>query len=474
MKEYDIIAVGTGSALSVAGALLESSPGLRAAVIDRDEPGGICLTRGCIPSKLLLYPADMVRLVESAEQFGIEAHIKKVDFLKVMERMRAIIRNDIKSIREGLAQAKNMEFYNAEAEFTAPYTLRVGGETISAKKIILSPGSRPAVPAVEGLEHAGYLTSDTVLALEKLPESIAIIGGGYIAAEYGHFFSAMGSHVTIIGRNPRFLPQEEPEISALSARLASKYMTIITNHDVARAEKTLTGKKKITARNRATGTDFKIAVDEILVASGRASNSDSLHPERAGIATGAGGWITVNDYFLTSQPNVWALGDATGGYMFKHVANYQANILYQNLAHNQTLKADYHAVPHAVFGEPEIASVGMKEAEALSKYGPDKILIGLKLYSETAKGQAMYVTDCFAKVIVESENMKILGAHIVGPQASVLIQEIVNLMYTREQSIAPILDGMHIHPALSEVVERACRSLMPPEHYHHIISHNGL
>ncbi len=165
------------------------------------------------------------------------------------------------------------------------------------------------------------------------------------------------------------------------------------------------------------------------------------------------------------------MGDADGKYLFKHVANYESAIVYYNAILKRKVKADYHAVPHAIFTYPEIAGVGLGEKEAVAKYGSDKVLIGFHKYEDTAKGEALNVKDYFVKVIVEAEKERILGAHIIGPDASVLIHEIIPLMYTPEQSYRPIREMMHIHPALSEVVERAFQSLMPPEHYHHTIEH---
>jgi mycothione reductase len=230
----------------------------------------------------------------------------------------------------------------------------------------------------------------------------------------------------------------------------------------------------VVAVNRETGKKLEVTADELLIATGRAPLSDLLHPEKGGIETDSHGWIIVDDYLETSQSNVWALGDANGKYPFKHVANHEAAIVYYNAVLKRKVKADYHAVPHAVFTYPEIAAVGLREKEAIEKYGEDKLLIGFYRYEDTAKGEAMDAKDCFVKVIVERGTMKILGAHIIGPYASVLIHEIIPLMYTSEQSAKPIRDSMHIHPALSEVVDRAFRSLMPPEHYHHILEHYKL
>jgi mycothione reductase len=472
MKEYDLIVIGTGSAIGIVEAMISGNPKVKAAVIDKDEPGGICLTRGCIPSKLLLYPAELVRTIEKAGTFGIDCEIKKVDFKKVMDRMRHLIIGDINSIREGLSQSKHIDYYPEAAEFVAPYTLKVGKETITAKIIILGTGSKPNVPPITGLEKTGYLTSDTILNINELPKSVLIVGGGYIAAEYGHFLSSMGAKVIIIGRNPQFIPEEEPEISELAKRELAKHMTIYTNHEVQETKTASKGKKMLVAINRETKEKLEVNADELLVATGRKSLSDVLHPEKAGIKTDSHGWIIVNEYLETSQPNIWALGDANGKYPFKHVANHEASVVYHNAVLKQKVKMDYHAVPHAVFTYPEIASVGLRERETIEKFGEDRVLIGFYRYEDTAKGEAMAAHDYFVKVIVEQGTMKILGVHIIGPYASILIHEIIPLMYTREQNARPITDSMHIHPALSEVVERAFRSLMPPEHYHHLIEHH--
>ena len=472
MKEYDLIVIGTGSGMEIADAAIQENPDLKVAVVDKDEPGGICLTRGCIPTKLLIYPADLVRIIQKSKEFGIHARIEQIDAQAVMQRMRALIDRDINRIRAGLEHSKNIDYYPKNAQFTAPYTLEVGGEQMTGKLILLCTGSKPAVPPIEGIEETGYLTSDSILKTTRLPRSIVIIGGGYIAAEFGHFLSAMGSKVIIIGRNPQFIPEEEPEISALAKKELQKHLTIFTNHEVLKVETVQEGKKVI-AVNRESKQESQIMAEEILVATGRASNSDILHPERAGIKTDSQGFIIVDEYLQTSQPNIYALGDANGKYPFKHVANYEARIVYYNAILKMKTKADYHAVPHAVFTEPEIASVALREKEAIEKYGKDNILIGFYKYEDTAKGEAMNAKDYFVKLIIQRRKGKILGAHIIGPQASVLIQEIINLMYTENQSSEPLISAMHIHPALPEVVARAFRTLRTPEQYHHFLEEHS-
>ncbi|MFA0821582.1 MAG: dihydrolipoyl dehydrogenase [Methanomethylovorans sp.] len=468
MKEYDLIVVGTGSGMNYIGPMMDANPEMKVAVIDKDEPGGICLTRGCIPSKILLYPAELVTVIQKARHFGIDAQIKNIDFSKIMDRMRSKISSDMRSIEENLIANPRIDYYKTTAEFVEPYSLKAGEEILKAKMIFLCTGSRPSVPFLKGLKDAGYLTSDTVLQMSVLPKSLAIIGGGYIAAEYGHFFSAMGSKVTIIGRNPYFLPQAEPEISVLAKRMMSERMEILTNHEVLEVRQIAEG-KQLLLKHRETGEEKSIVTSDILVATGRESNSDLLKPENGGIDVDKMGWIKVDEHLESSQKNVWVIGDATGKHLFKHVANHESTIVYYNAVLGRKATVDFHAVPSAVFSEPEISSVGMSEKEAAAQYGEDNISIGFYRFQDTGKGIAMDLEDEFVKVILEKETGKILGAHIIGPHASILIHEIIPIMYTPDQSSAPIMYSMDIHPSLSEVIKRALYSRMPINEYHMIL-----
>jgi mycothione reductase len=473
MKEYDLIVIGTGSGMNYVSAMMDADTEMKVALIDKDEPGGICLTRGCIPSKMLLYPAELVRDIGKAGDFGIKASIESVDFKAVMDRMRTSISEDIEGIRHSYTHIHRMDFYNEVAEFVSPYTMKVGEETISAKMIFLCTGSKPAIPPVKGLNEIDFLTSDEVLELTELPSSLAIIGGGYIAAEYGHFFSAMGSKVTVIGRNAQFIPEEEPEVSTLAKKMMSEYMEILTDYEVVEVRSSSEGKTVI-AKHRQTGEEKEVIASDILVATGRSPNTDILKPELGGIETDKHGWIKVNEHLETSMENVWAFGDANGKYLFKHVANHESSVVYYNAALKKKVKVDYHAVPHAVFSYPEIASVGMTEKQVIDTYGEGNLVIGFYRFQETAKGVAMSLGDEFVKVILDSKAQKILGAHIIGPQASVLIHQIIPLMYTETQDINPIMYAMDIHPSLSEVIKRAFYSRIPANEYHMIMQAYGL
>lgn len=465
-KEYDLIIIGTGSAMSIVTRVLHESPHLDVAVIENEDPGGICLTRGCIPSKMLLYPAELVDHIREAKKFGIDAKVDDIDFSHIMKRMRKHTKGESKNIEKNLQRSHDIDFYQGTARFVEDYTIVINDNTIEGRKIIIGSGSRNIKPPIENLEKVGYLTSKTVLDINELPESITVIGGGYIGAEYGYFLSMMGADVTIVGRVPQFVPSEEIHISEVLEKKLSEHIDIYTRYEAVKVAQKADQKgvlaKKVDPEHEGK-EKLKFKSEEIFLAAGRRSNSDLLLPEKSGIKTDEEGWIKVDKTLETSKDNIWALGDATGDHMFKHVANHEAEVVYHNAFGEGVMEVDYHAVPHAIFTYPQVASVGLKEEEAKENHD---ILVGNYPYEQTAKGSAMKVEDYFVKVIVEQETYKILGAHIVGPQASVLIQEIVNLMYTESQSAIPIYRGMHIHPSLSEVVQRAFSNLHVHDHDH--------
>ncbi|PLJ77541.1 MAG: dihydrolipoyl dehydrogenase [Thermofilum sp. NZ13] len=463
MKHYDVIVFGTGSAMNIVSELINRGANLRFAVIENNMVGGICLTRGCIPSKLLLEVARNIRRIREAEKFGIKVSLQHADFTYTMERVWRRIYRESKEIEHSLKRHPLIDLYQTDGVFVGDYTVDVGGREIEGEKILLSTGSKPAIPKVPGIDSVDFYTNDNFFRdLRELPKRTVVVGTGYVGLELGFFLAMMGSQVTVLGRRPRILPGEEPEVSELLQRDLSRYMDIRTSHEVVEFRKN--GERKIVvAENKVTGDNVEFEADAILIASGRASYSDVTRPEKTGVKTDEKGWIVVDEYLRTTKEDIWAFGDATGKLMYKHKANYESVIVYYNAFLGEEVKADYHAVPHAVFTEPEVASVGMREEEAREKYD---ILVGYATYDETAKGEAMMVSDYFVKVILDKDTRRILGAHIVGPEASILIQEIVNLMYTDDQTAEPIYRGMHIHPALSEVVERAFFHLHEPEEWH--------
>jgi dihydrolipoamide dehydrogenase len=393
-----------------------------------------------------------------------------------MERMRKHVAAGHNRVRKGLENAEEFDFYYGEAQFTADYTLEVypvreqhaesagnmtKGETIRGKTIFLASGVRPLIPKITGIESIEYLTNASVLQLKERPESMVIIGGGYIAAEFAHFFEAMGTEVTIIQRNKRLVPEEEPEVSEVLAQAFSRRMKVLTDTEVVEVRQT-NGVTTVTAKERASGKQIEITAQHILLAAGRKSNADILMVQNTGVKTNEKGFIVVDEFFETSKKNIWAFGDAIGKKMFRHAANHEAELVWHNAVHGKKSRMNYLTVPHAVFSYPEIASVGLTEEQAIKVMGKDQILVGKARYTDVARGDAMMETDGFAKAVVHRTSGKILGYHIIGPQASVLIQEVVNAM-AADGNLWSVAKGIHIHPALSEVVLKAFGKLQEVE-----------
>ncbi|MCW4025789.1 MAG: dihydrolipoyl dehydrogenase [Candidatus Bathyarchaeota archaeon] len=456
MEHFDIIVVGSGSGMLIVSEAVEQ--GLKVALVEKSTMGGTCINRGCVPSKMLIYPSDVIAALKAAQKIGINASVNSIDFGNIMTRMHTLVNTDTGMQARAVEATPNLKWFKETGEFISDYTMQVGTEKISGDKIFIVSGARVAIPPIKGLENVGYLTSDTVLDLQKQPESIIIIGGGYVGMEYAHFFAELGTKVTVLQRADKLLQNEEPEISDLLKAEVSRKMDIYTGYDVLEA-KEVGSSKIVVAKNLADGSQKEFLAQIIMVAAGRVPNTDILKPETTGLQLDERGFIKVDEYLETGKKNIWALGDAIGKAMFKHAANYEAGLAWHNANHDHKAKMDYFAVPHAVFTHPQIASVGLKEQQAKDqKYS---ILVGVAQYKDTAMGAAMGEPEGFVKVIVERETGKILGAHIIGPEASMLIQEIINAMVTGSGDFGPIARAMHIHPALPEVIQNAFGALKP-------------
>jgi dihydrolipoamide dehydrogenase len=317
------------------------------------------------------------------------------------------------------------------------------------------------VPAIRGIESLEYLTNESALRLTELPGSMVIVGGGYIAAEFAHIFEAMGTKVTIIQRNKRLVPDEEPEVSELLRTALSRRMKVHVDTEVTEVKQT--GKVvTVTAKERGSGKQREYTASHLLVAAGRRPNTDNLMVSNTGVTVNEKGFIVVDEFYETSKKGIWAFGDIIGKKMFRHSANHEAELVWHNAVHGKKSRMNYLTVPHAVFSYPEIASVGLSEVEAVKLMGKKEVLVGKAMYTDVARGEAMMETEGFAKAIVHGKTGKIVGYHIIGPQASVLIQEVVNAM-AADGNLWTVAKGMHIHPALPEVVLKAFAKLQPVE-----------
>ncbi len=459
MKEYDLIAFGTGSSMNIVSQLLSEDRSIKVAVLENGPVGGICLTRGCIPSKMLLYPAELVHGIRRAKEFWINAAVNGVDFESIMSWVYNEVMSESQQIESGINSDPHLDLYKTTGKFESEYTISVDGQLIHADKILLCTGSRPYVPDIPGLSEAGYVTNEEFFRPRKQPRRVAIIGGSYVGLEFGFFLSMMGSDVYVFEMLPRIAPTEEPEVSYVLEADLSQHMNLLPNFKVEEVINRHNGIKTIVAEHAEDGTQVQIDADEVIVASGRQSNSDITEMKKGGIDLDERGWVKVNKYLETNKPGIWACGDALGVHMFKHAANYESQIVYYNMFRGYKVPVDFHAVPHAIFTQPEIGAVGLKEEDY---NGPKQV--GFYMYKDTAKGLAMKDERHFAKVIADREGEKLLGTHVIGPYASSIVHESIMLMNSGD-SIRPIYTSMHIHPAVNEVLERAFYSMTSPEYW---------
>ncbi len=445
LKEYDIIVIGSGSGGEIVELALNN--GYSVAWIDRGPLGGTCLNTGCIPSKMLIYPADRIIDIKDSNKLGIKANIEEIDFKKIMEHMKKPIIHSQKYMREGLkSNIKNFDYYEGSGYFLNNYTIEINGIKIKGRKIFIGTGARPNIPNIKGIDKIDFLTNENVLNINNCPKSIIIVGGGYIGVEFAHFFSAMGSEVTILQRGDRLIKNSENEISDLLKIQMEKRMKILTNVEI--DEIFIKNDQVNVIYNQGIENNKIVKAEKIFVATGRKSNSDLLKIENTDIKLDENDFILVDEYLETSVKNIWAFGDAIGKFMFKHVANEEAETCFHNSINDHKISMDYSAVPYAIFTHPQIASVGLTEKEAKKKY---EILIGKAKYSDVVKGEAMMEINGFAKAIVDKNTRKILGFHIIGPYAPILIQEVINAIALGGE-IGYLGRGMHIHPALSELI----------------------
>jgi dihydrolipoamide dehydrogenase len=451
-KTYDAVVIGAGD-VGAGLSFKAAGSGLSVALVEKGTVGGTCLRNGCVPSKTLIQVADEVLAARAAARLGIRLQVTGVDFDVVMGRMRDAVANGTGALRAALESQENLHLVPGVARFVAPRTIDVGGSIIKGRKVFIASGSRPIVPPIPGLDALPYLTNETVLGLERLPASLVMLGGGYVGLEYAHFFSALGTRVTVVEQGERLLRFEEPEISALLEQSFRNRMELLLGASVVGIRPG--GEGCVAAVRAGDGRTVEVSGERVFVAAGRRSNADLLQPERGGVALDERGYVRVDDHLRTSQRSVWALGDAIGRAMFTHAGDREAVIAWNNASRRRKLRMDFDAVPHAVFVAPQIASVGLTASRAAAGRA---ILVGTARYADTVLGSAMDEREGFAKAVVDKETRRILGFHVVGPHASLLIAEVANAV-ARGERVEAITECMHIFPALSDLVTEAFSNL---------------
>jgi mycothione reductase len=455
VQHFDLCIIGTGSGNSI---IDERFDHLNVALVEMGTFGGTCLNVGCIPSKMFVYPADLAASTIQAVRLGVDLDLQGVRWREIQERIFGRIDPKAANGRTYRQQSHNVTVFDGRARFVGPRELEVAAaETITADRIVIAAGSRPVVPDLPGLNSVEFHTSDTVMRLAELPESMIIIGGGYIAAEFAHVFSAFGTSVTVLNRSDVLLRREDAEVAKRFTDLLGRRVDVRLSTSVTSVQSTTDGHVRVHVKGPEDEPE-PLHAQVLLVATGRTSNGDTMDPARGGIDVDDDGLIVVDPYQRTTAEGVFALGDVCSRQQLKHIANSDARVVQHNLLHPDSMIAnDRRFVPRAVFSMPQVASVGLTEAEAAER-GIDYV-VSKQDYGETAYGWAMEDHDHFVKLIADAASKLLLGAHLVGPQASSLIQPLIHAM-SFEQPAPEVARGQYwIHPAMTEVIENALLGL---------------
>lgn len=443
--DFDLAIIGSGSGNSIPESVAER---WKIAVIERGTFGGTCLNVGCIPSKMFVLPADLAVGARRSQRLGVSLSVDAVDWPAIRDRVFGRIDPIAEGGRDYRATGHpNITLIEGTATFTGPRTLAVDGQPIRAERILVAAGARPSAPPIEGLSETRFHTSDTVMRLDRLPERLAVIGGGFIATEMSHVFSGLGSNVTLFNRSSLLLRSHDPDLAETFTKLFADRVDVRLEQLPERIEE-VGGQIELTVNGKPE------RFDELLVATGRTPNSDLVQAEQGGLEIDDGGRIVVDATMATSVEGVWAIGDVANSFQLKHLANREAAVAFHNMTNpDDLLSVDYGAVPQAVFSNPQIASVGLTEPEAVAA-GRD-VVVGRRDYGGTAYGWALEDESSFAKVLIDRGSKQIVGAHILGPQASSLIQPLIQAMTLGTPADVIANEVFYIHPALTEVVENA-------------------
>ncbi|MEU9860675.1 mycothione reductase [Streptomyces sp. NPDC047971] len=453
MRHHDLVVIGAGSGNAVVD---DSFADLDVAIVEERWFGGTCLNSGCIPSKMLAHTAHVARTVREAGTYGVAAEQGEVRWRAARDRVFGRLDAERDEGRRGREDADFITVYEGRARFTGPRTLRVqradGAHDISAEQVVVAAGGRPLIPPPVARSGLPYETSDTVMRVDAPPRRLAILGGGYIAAELAEVFTATGSTVTIVEQEPRLLgPQDETVVERFTEVARRRY-------DLRLGRELATVDGRPGALRLLLDDGSTVEADMLLVAAGRVPNSDLLDLESAGVATHDDGRVVVDSHQRTTAEGVLALGDICSPVPLKHVANREAEVVAHNLRHpDDLITCDHALVPAAVFTEPQIASVGATEQECRDR-GLDHV-VGMTDYGDTAYGWAMEDTTGFCKVLADPGSGRLLGAHLMGAQAPTLIQPLVLAMTLGIDAATLALSPYWIHPALTEVVENALLDL---------------
>ena len=447
--EYDVVVIGAGPGGYVA-AIRAAQLGLKCALVEREALGGVCLNWGCIPSKALLRNAEVVSYFRRAEEFGLKFDNFTADYSAAIERSRKVVDRNVRGVSY-LLRKNEVEHIAGEAVLRGNGVVEVGpeGQKLQARNIVIATGARPrSIPALP-VDGGRTITSKEAIVLSDLPESIVIVGGGAIGLEFAYLYRMYGVDVTVVELLPRLAPSEDQEISRQVERSFGRHgVNIITGAGVTGVSDA-DGRLQVTVSK--SGNDQAIACDKVLVAIGVQPNSENLGLESLGVATD-GGYVQVGDTMATNVPGIYAIGDVTGKLALAHVASAQGTVAAEAIAGLEPQPLDYTMMPRATYCQPQIASFGLTEAQAVEA-GHD-VKIGKFNVQANGKALGMGEADGMIKLVVDSRYGEILGAHLVGPEVTELLGELA-LTRLLEGTTLELGWLVHAHPTISEIIKEA-------------------
>jgi len=443
--QYDMTIIGGGSG-GLTAARAARSLGADVLLIDKERLGGDCLNYGCVPSKSLIHVALVVQQDREAVDLGLTPAPLGIDMAKVSAYVQGVI-GRVSQAEQVYVEGITVKF--GKVSFKSPTKLILNDEEVTSRTTLIATGSRPAIPPVEGLAEAGYMTNEDIFNLAALPKTLIIVGGGPIGVEMGQAFARLGSKVTIIQGPERILPREDPEVSTtVTDVLKSEGITIVTSARLIKASRQ-GNKKVVTARQGEQELTFE--GDELLLALGRHPNVEGLNLAAAGVNYSTQG-IKVDEYLQTSSPNILAIGDVIGGYLFTHVAAYQAGIAVRNaVLPIGKKKVDYRVVPWCTFTDPEAARVGLTPEEAEKQH--KQVRVVKFPWANIDRAQTENETTGFIKLVLAGKKDEIVGAHMVGARAGELLGE-MSLAMRHNLTLNDIFNTIHAYPTMNTGIQQ--------------------
>ena len=455
--DYDLLVLGGGMA-GLPVAMKCAYSGMETALVEEDLLGGTCLNRGCIPTKTMLRSAEVANLARRGGEFGIDIDgAIEADMDAIVARKNEIV----ESIREGaydnVESNDDVTLIEAHGIFESPRGLRVGDRTISAERVVINAGARPTRPPIDGLDEVDVLDSTDALFLDEVPDSLVVIGGGYVGTEYAQMYSRFGADVTVFQRGDRLLPREEPAVSeVIEGVFTDEGIDVHTDTPVTALQADGDG-----VAVGADGPDGPVetAASDVLLAAGRRPNTDGIGLEEAGVETDERGFVETDDSFETTAGGVYAIGDVSGPPMFTHSARDDADLLYRRLAKDEEISTEERTVPWAVFTDPQVGHVGLTEQEARDQ--GYEVGIGRQDFADQGKPKALGETEGFVKLVTDAETDELLGAHVVGERGAEIVHELV-LAIELDATADDIANTMHVHPTLPESINSAAGGVHRP------------